>query len=94
MSEAVIAGVGISAFGKFPHLTEEVLAQVAVMEFEARVVDVRVLIDMVDPPRVEQGRPPLDPMHLIALVQQKLCQIRPILPGDPGNKRASSHVLP
>jgi len=32
MSEAVVSGVGISAFGKFPHLTEEVLAQVAVTE--------------------------------------------------------------
>ncbi|MEK0417632.1 MAG: hypothetical protein RI949_1638, partial [Pseudomonadota bacterium] len=32
MSEVVISGVGISAFGKFPHLTEEVLAQFAVME--------------------------------------------------------------
>jgi acetyl-CoA acetyltransferase len=30
MSEAVISGVGISDFGKFPNLTEEVLAQVAI----------------------------------------------------------------
>lgn len=32
MSGAVITGVGISDFGKFPHLTEEVLAQAAVLE--------------------------------------------------------------
>jgi acetyl-CoA acetyltransferase len=32
MSEAVISGVGISDFGKFPHLTEEVLAQAAIMD--------------------------------------------------------------
>ena len=32
MSEAVISGVGISDFGTFPHLTEEVLAQAAIMD--------------------------------------------------------------
>lgn len=32
MSGAVITGVGISDFGKFPHLTEEVLAQAAVLD--------------------------------------------------------------
>jgi acetyl-CoA acetyltransferase len=31
MSEAVICGVGISDFGKFPHLTEEALAQASIM---------------------------------------------------------------
>ena len=32
MTEPLITGVGISDFGRFPHLTEEALAQVAIRE--------------------------------------------------------------
>ena len=42
---------------------------------------VRVLVEGINPTGVERGGAPLDPMHLVALLQQQLRQIAAILPG-------------
>ena len=41
--------------------------------------------------RILQRHAPHGAMNLIALRQKKLRKIRSILPGDPGNQRASRH---
>ena len=45
--------------------------QVAVMQFEPGIVDMRILIDVVDPRRVELGSTPLDAVHLVSFFQKK-----------------------
>ncbi|MDU8945233.1 efflux RND transporter periplasmic adaptor subunit [Ovoidimarina sediminis] len=51
----------------------------------------RILIDVVDPLSVECRGTALDTVHFVALFQQKLCQIRAVLPGNPCNER-SFHI--
>lgn len=51
------------------------------------LTDMRILVDMVDPLGVEQRGAALDAMHLVALLEQKLGQVRSVLPGNPGDKR-------
>src|SRR5258706_15048623 len=63
------------------------IGHVAVMKDEPAIRDVRVLKDMVDPLGIEQGSAPLDTVHHIALVEEKLGQIGAVLPGDPGDQR-------
>jgi hypothetical protein len=41
---------------------------------------------MIDPIGIEQRRASLQTVHLVALAQQKLGQIGPILTGDAGNE--------
>src|SRR5271154_2775004 len=43
---------------------------------------------MIDPRSIEGARPPDDPVHLVPLGKQQLCQIRAVLPGDPCNQCA------
>jgi len=58
------------------------VAQVAVMQFEARVVNVRVLVDVVYALGVEQAAPAFDAVHDVTLFQQKLGEVRAVLAGD------------
>ncbi len=62
------------------------VAQVAVVQLEACVVHVRVLVDVVHALRVEERGPALDAVHRVALLQQKLSQVRSVLPGDAGDQ--------
>ena len=62
------------------------VGHVAVMQDEAAIRDVRVLIEMVDPLGVEQGSAPLDAVHLVTLVQEKFRQVGPVLAGDSGDQ--------
>ncbi len=62
------------------------VGEIAVMQPEPLMVGVRVLVDVVDPRGVEQRGAALDAVHLIALFQQKLCQIRSVLSGDAGDE--------
>ena len=68
------------------------IGQIAVMQLELGVVRMRVLVDMVDPLGVEQRRPALDPVHLIALFEQEFGKVGSVLPGDAGDKRFLRHV--
>ena len=62
------------------------VGQIAVMQFEAHIVNVRVLIDMVDALGVELRRTALDAVDFIAFFQQKFCQIRTVLACNAGDK--------
>ena len=62
------------------------VSQIAVMQFEAHVVDVRVLVDMVDALGVELRRAAFDAVDFIAFFQQKFCQIRTVLACNAGDK--------
>ena len=55
--------------------------------FKPPMWHVRILIDGIDAPRIERTRPPNNAVDLIALPEKKLCQIRSILPGNPGDQR-------
>ena len=48
------------------------IRQISVVKDEPGMFLVRILVDVVDPMRVERRRPPLDPMNLISLGDQKL----------------------
>lgn len=53
------------------HLLDEAgevagVGQVAVVQFEARIVDVRVLVDVVDAARVEGASTAFDAVHFVA----------------------------
>ena len=58
------------------------VAQVAVVEEHLHAVDVRVLVKMLDAVGVERARAPDDAVDLVALGQEKLREIRSVLPGD------------
>ena len=60
--------------------------QVAVMQFEPGIVDMRILIDVVDPRRVELGSTPLDAVHLVSFFQKKFGKVGAVLTGNARNK--------
>ncbi len=71
------------------------IRQVAEMETEADILLVRVLIEMVDTGRVERGGTPFQPVHAIALVEQKFAQISAVLSGHADDEsRFSCKVFP
>jgi hypothetical protein len=57
------------------------------MHEEGRAGVMGILIDLIDPLRVERGRPPLDAVDDVALLKQETGKVSAILSGDPGNKR-------
>ena len=63
------------------------------MKDETWVFLVNVLEDVIDPGCVERGCTALDPVHLIALLQKKLCEIGPVLARDAGDQRALLHTV-
>ena len=62
------------------------IGQVAVMQDEAPVALVRILVEVVDAVGVEQRGAALDAVDLVALLEQELGEIGAILAGDAGNK--------
>lgn len=62
------------------------IGQIAVVQLEAGIVDMGILIDVIHTRRIERRRPPLDPMHLIAFGQKKLCKVGTILAGHTGDE--------
>jgi hypothetical protein len=50
-----------------------------------QILGVRIFVQVVDPLGVEQGAAPLDAVHLVSLGQEKLGEIRAVLPGDAGD---------
>ena len=70
------------------------VGEIAVVQLEPDVGFVRILVQMVNPVRVEERGPALDPMHFVTLFEQQFCQISSVLTGDAGDQRAfPSHVL-
>ena len=70
------------------HDADEVggVGEVAVMEEEAHLLRVGVGVEVVDAVGVKLRGPPLNAVHLVALAQQQLRQIRPVLPGHAGDE--------
>ena len=70
------------------HDADQVAAvgQVAVVQDEAPVGFVRVLVQVVDAARVEARRAALDAVHLVALGEQEFGQIGAVLAGHAGNE--------
>ncbi len=62
------------------------IGQVAVVQEEARLVLVRVDVEMVDAGGVERRRAPLDAVHDVALGEQELGEIGAVLAGDAGDQ--------
>ena len=56
--------------------------QVTVMQLEADISVVRVLVQVVDAIGIKEGGSAFDPVHLIAFLQQQFGQIRTVLPRD------------
>jgi hypothetical protein len=56
------------------------------VEDEFAVTLVRVDIEVIDPVSIEKRGAAFDAVHLIALGEQQLCQIRTVLTGYPGDK--------
>ena len=54
----------------------------------------RIFIDGIDATRIEGAGPADDAVDVVALRQQKLRKIRPILARNPGNQALSSRVNP
>ena len=62
------------------------------MQMHLLIGCVRVLVDVVNTLGIEQRRATLDAMDNIALFQQKLRQIRAILPSNTRDQRDFSHL--
>ena len=54
----------------------------------------RVLVEVIDPVGIEGRRPPDQCMDLVSLFQQELCQIRAVLPSNPGDESCLLQLLP
>ena len=54
---------------------------------------VGVDIEVVDSMGIERRRSPDHAMDVVSLVEQELCEVRPILAGDPGDERLLGRQL-
>ena len=78
------------------HLVDQVdqpdpVGHVTEVQEEPRLGVVRVLVDGVDPARVEGGRPTHQTVDLVALGEQQLGQVGPVLPRDPRDQGLLHH---
>src|ERR1700686_3128761 len=66
---------------------------VPVVEDEAGALSMAriCVLQMVDPPAIHGGGSPHDAVHLVALIEEKLGEIRTVLPGDASDQRPSWH---
>ncbi|MCY1531169.1 hypothetical protein D9M68_663870 [compost metagenome] len=72
----------------FLHDADQVgaVAEVAVVQVEAGVVHMRVLVDVVDALGVELAAAALDAVNDVALFEQQLGEVRAVLAGDAGDE--------
>ncbi|MCY1422674.1 hypothetical protein D9M71_383660 [compost metagenome] len=69
------------------------IGQVAVVQDEILVVDMRILVDVVHTLGVEGGSAALDAVDFVALFQQEFCEVGAVLAGDTGNKSFFGHGI-
>ncbi len=76
------------------HDADEVgaVGEVTVVQLEAGVVDVRVLVEVVDAVGVEERRAPLDAVHLVALGEQQFGEVGAVLAGHAGDECSLGHA--
>src|SRR6185295_6361730 len=70
------------------------IGHVAVMQDEATIGYVGILIEMVDALGIEKRRAPFHAVDHIPFVQQQLGQVSAVLAGDSGNQCSAVHWLP
>jgi hypothetical protein len=70
------------------------VGQVAVVQEEADVFFVGVVIEVIDPRGVEGGRAPLHAVDPVSLAQEKLGQIGAVLTRNPGYESRLLHTEP
>jgi hypothetical protein len=51
-----------------------------------------IIVEVSNPPRVEGGATPNDAVHLVAFLQQQLCQVGAVLARDTGDKRYTTLI--
>jgi hypothetical protein len=68
------------------------IGQVAINEIQPHVFFVRILIDVVDAPRIERRRSPDHAVDFVALREEQLGQIRAILARNAGHQRAFANL--
>jgi len=64
-----------------------IVGEVAIVEKKPGARIVRIGIDMVESGSIEGRCPPDNPMHLVALMEEKLGEIRAVLSSDAGYQR-------
>ena len=62
------------------------IGEVAVVENQAGISFMRVLVEVINSTGIETARAALESMHLVTLLQQQLRQVAAVLPGDTGNQ--------
>ena len=62
------------------------VGEVSVMQREVDPAGVRVVIEVIDPIRIEQARPANDAVHLVSFIEKKRGEVRPVLARDAGNQ--------
>jgi len=62
------------------------IRKIAIVQLEAGIFDVRILIDVIDALGVELRSPALDAMNFITLFQQKFRQVGTVLAGHAGDQ--------
>jgi len=67
------------------------VGQVAVVENQIAMRDVRILVEVVDAIGIEQRGAALDAVNDVAFFKQKFGEIGTILAGDPGNQCSFAH---
>ena len=91
LSSQVVDLVG--ADGVHPLAERGRVGEVPVVQLHARARLVGIDVHVLQPLRVEVGRSSDDAVHLVSLVQQKLRQVRAILPRDPRHHRLLRRLL-
>lgn len=61
------------------------------VEDEVAAFDMGVLVEVINAVGVEKGSPPLQAVDLVALFQEELGEIGPVLAGNPGDQRFLMH---
>src|SRR5450759_424105 len=69
------------------------IRHVPIVQDKVAVGDVRILVEMVNPVRVEERGTALDAMHLVALFEQEFGKVGTVLTGNPGDQSFLHHYL-
>jgi len=70
------------------------IRQISIVQLEADVFFVRILVKMINAIGVERGCTAFDAMHAIPLIEQELGQIGTVLPGNARDQRRLRQVQP
>ena len=63
------------------------VAEIAIMEEELHAIDMRILIEVIDAPRVERARTADNAVDFIALAEQQFRKVAAVLSRNAGDER-------